>query len=148
MPTSILIAKLIIDSSNRNNCPTQKMDKRFLLTSVAILLTLGLLSNLFATTYGLKPEIQHKFREPEKMPPILVTTFFTLLVASPALILLTFWSKTVSLNLDTLTPKRVVFHITLLMVLACYAKFWLGTNMFDTMRYTAPLICALFYVFT
>lgn len=122
------------------------MDKR--LVAIAILATIGILSNLFIVANGLKPEIQHKFREPEKRPPILVTTFFTILVASPALLLFTLWSKKVSLKFDTLTFWRVVFHGIFLMVLICYANFWLGTNMFDTLRYTVPLISALFYVLT
>lgn len=105
-------------------------------------------SNVFVGVEGLKPEIQHQFREPEKRPPILVTTFFTALVAAPGLLLFALWSKTVSLKFDTLTFRRIIFHILFLMVLVCYARFWLGTNMFDTMRYTAPLILALFYVFT
>lgn len=95
---------------------------------------------------GLKPEIHHKFREPEKRPPVLVSTFFTILVASPAVILFMLWSKSVNLNFDTLTIRRCLFHLIFMMVLGCYARFWLGANMFDTMRYTAPLICALFYI--
>ena len=123
-----------------------RMENRILLI-VAIFLTVGILGNLFGTVDGLKPEIQHKFREPEKRPAILVTTLFTLLVSSPMLILITFWSKTVSLNLESLTLRRITFHTLFLLILACYTKFWLGTNMFDTMTYTAPLICALFFVY-
>ena len=119
-----------------------------MIASVTLLVTIGILGNLICVADGLRPEIQHKFREPEKRPPILVTTFFTLLVASPAIILFTFWSKTVSLKLETLTLRRIIFHTLFLMVLACYTRFWLGTNMFDTLRITGPLIVALFYVFT
>lgn len=122
------------------------VDKK--LYKIAIITLLGVVGNLIIQVNGLKPEIQHTFREPEKRPPIVVTTFFTLLVASPALLLFTLWSKTVSLKFDTLTLRRIVFHILFLMVLVCYTKFWLGTNMFDTMRYTAPLICLMFYIFT
>lgn len=122
------------------------MDKK--LVAIAILTTLGILGNLSIGADGLKPEIQHKFREPEKRPPILVTTFFTVLVASPILILFTLWSKQVSLKFDTLTFWRIAFHSIFLMVLICYANFWLGTNMFDTLRHTAPLISTLFYVLT
>lgn len=115
---------------------------KFIITYTITVLVIGVF-----VVNGLKPEIQHKFREPEKRPPIIVTTFFTALVASPALLLFTLWPKTVSLKFDTLTLRRIVFHILFLMVLGCYVRFWLGTNMFDTMRYTAPLICGLFYIF-
>lgn len=120
------------------------MDKK--LCKIAIITILGVIGNLIIQVDGLKPEIQHTFREPEKRPPIIVSTFFTLLVASPALLLLTLWSRTVSLKFDTLTLRRIAFHILLLLILVCYTKFWFGTNMFETMRYTAPLLCLLFYV--
>lgn len=123
------------------------METRSLLTTVAIIAIIAILSNTLVQVDGLKPEIQHKFREPEKRPPVLVTTFFTILVASPALVLFTLWPKVVSLKFETLTLRRIIFHILFLGVLVCYARFWLGTNMFDTMRYTAPLISALFYVY-
>lgn len=125
------------------------MDNRQQKTSViAIISIIAILSSiLIVAVNGLKPEIQHKFREPEKRPPVIVTTFFTALVACPALLLFTLWSRTVSLKFEALTIRRIMFHIIFLMALVCYAKFWLGTNMFDTMKYTAPLICALFYVF-
>lgn len=122
------------------------MDKK--LCKIAIITILGVIGNHIIQVNGLKPEIQHSFREPEKRPPVVVTTFFTLLVASPALLLFTLWSKTVSLKFDALTLRRIIFHLLLLMILVCYAKFWLGTNMFDTMKFTAPLMCLLFYVFT
>lgn len=96
--------------------------------------------------HGIKPEIYHKFREPEKRPSIVVSTFFTLLVASPAILLFALWSKSVSLKLDSLSIKRIIFHTIFLAILICYTRFWLGTNMFETMRYTAPLIATLMYV--
>lgn len=111
---------------------------------VAVVFFAIILSALLAE--GLKPEIQHKFREPEIRPPVLVSTFFTILVALPAVILFMLWSKSVNLNFERLTLRRCLFHVIFLNVLGCYAKFWFGTNMFDTMRYTAPLIFALFYV--
>lgn len=114
---------------------------------IAIIFTFAISLADAQQTTQLKPEIQHKFREPEKRPPILVTTFFTALVASPALLLFTLWPQTVTLKFETLTIRRAIFHVLFLLVLVCYAKFWLGTNMFDTMRYTAPLICALFYFY-
>lgn len=115
--------------------------------TILMALAIGVLTNSLTSANGLKPEIQHKFREPEKRPPIIVTTFFTLLVASPAVILFILWSRTVSLKFETLTLRRFIFHVLFLLVLACYARFWLGTNMFETMRYTVPLMCALFYVY-
>uniref|UniRef100_A0A6G1S6S1 Dolichyl-diphosphooligosaccharide--protein glycosyltransferase subunit 2 n=1 Tax=Aceria tosichella TaxID=561515 RepID=A0A6G1S6S1_9ACAR len=122
------------------------MNRKYLI-AVTLFISIGMIGCLIGGTDGLKPEIQHKFREPEKRPPVVVTTFFTLLVAAPVLILFAFWSKSVSLKFESLTLSRIIFHTLFLMVLACYTKFWLGTNMFDTMRYTGPLICAMFYFY-
>ena len=111
------------------------------------MLAAAIIINLSETAHAIKPEIQHKFREPEVRPPMVVTTFFTLVAASPALLLFAFWSKTVSLKLEALSLRRVIFHSVFFVILLCYTRFWIGTNMFDTMRYAAPLICTLFYVF-
>lgn len=73
---------------------------------------------------ALKPEIHHKFGEPEPRPPIAVTMFFTLLVASPALFLVRFW-KSVPIGLDKLNTRRLIFHLVLLAILGKYIKFWL-----------------------
>lgn len=122
------------------------MQNRSSFQAIAVVVVVGLLiSNSLVD--GLKPEIRHKFREPEKRPPIIVTTFFTALVASPALLLFLLWPKSVSLNFETLTGRRILFHSIFLLILYYYTKFWFGTNMFDTMRYIAPLTCLLFYVF-
>lgn len=121
------------------------MDKGKICTTIAIFITMIILGNL-SVVDGLKPEIQHKFRQPEKRPPILLITFFTILVASPALILFKFWSKTVSVKF-TITLRRAIFHLIFLLILCSYIRFWLGTNMFDTIRLTVPLTFALFYVF-
>lgn len=111
-----------------------------------ILWSTMMLTIIVASTDALKPEIKHKFREPEKRPPIIVTMFFTLLVASPALLLFALWSRSVSLKFESMSLKRMISHGLLLAVLVCYIKFWLGTNMFDTLQYSVPLICGLMYV--
>lgn len=120
------------------------MNGRLIFTLVTLSMTIG---NLFGAVHGLKPEIQHKFREAEKEPPVLFVLLFAFLVATPALILIYFWSRTVSLKFETLTLRRIIFHTLFLMVLHGYSRFWLGMNMFDTMISTGPLIVLMFYVF-
>lgn len=112
----------------------------------AILLFITILTIIIDNSDALKSEIKHKFREPEKRPPIIVTMFFTALVASPALILFALWSRCVKMKFETLSFKRMFSHGLLLAVLVCYARFWFGTNMFDTLQYSVPLIGGLMYV--
>lgn len=120
------------------------MEKKLLILKMTLLLAITMA--FVGTHNALKPEIKHKFREPEKRPPMIVTLFFTLLVASPAALLFILWSRIVKLKFDTLSFKRMISHGLLLSILVCYARFWLGTNMFDTMQYSVPLICGLMYM--
>lgn len=117
--------------------------KLFITAILAMLVTLVIITQ---NSDAMKPEIKHKFREPEKRPPMIVTMFFTGLVASPALILFALWSKCVTLKFEALSLKRMFSHGLLLAVLVCYTKFWFGTNMFDTLQYSVPLISGLMYV--
>lgn len=112
---------------------------------IIILLSITL-TTMSIVAFGLKPEIQHKFKEPDQRPSAAVTTFFILLVASPAFLLFKLWSKSVSMTFEKINLRRIVFHMVLLAILGCYTRFWLGTNMFDTIHYTAPLLVVLSFV--
>lgn len=82
------------------------------------------ITSLSAVTHGLKPEIKHKFRDPEERPSAIVTTFFIALVASPMTLLFAIWPKSVSFSFDKLTIGRALFHIGFLLILVQIAKFW------------------------
>ena len=115
--------------------------------TLVCVLSLMVLAGVAFNVECLKPEISHKFREPEKRPSVIITTAFTLLAASPAFILFALWSKTTTLSLDSMTLRRLIFQVLLALVLLTYARFYFGTNMFETLRYAIPLIAGLFYTF-
>lgn len=79
---------------------------------------------LFVVVNGLKPDIKHKFREPEERPSPAITTFFIGLVASPIIILIKVWSKTVSISPAKLTLGRILFHTVFLLILLQIARWW------------------------
>jgi len=92
-----------------------------------------------------KPEIRHLFREKEVRPPQLVSMFFTGLVLLPALVLLLVWMKLgVNLSGFTFSLAGLGFHLGLLSILALYLNFFLGTDMFVTMKYLAGVACVTF----
>lgn len=89
---------------------------------------------------ALRPEIVHKFREPEKRPPRLISDLFSLLCIAPLLILLIIWSKLrVNISNFPFSLSALGFHLGFGAILALYGIFWLQLNMFDTIRYLIPL---------
>lgn len=90
--------------------------------------------------YAPKPEIKHMFREPEKRPPAMVSTVFTLLCLSPILLLLVLWIKLgVNISNFNLSPTTIGFHLGLGSIFVLYTYFWLELNMFETVRYLVVL---------
>lgn len=102
---------------------TTIMNKKQLYSAIiTIAITTSLL--VVSCAYAIKPEIKHKFREPEERPSAIVTTFFIGLVASPITLLFAIWSKSVKFSSDKLTIGRILFHIGFLLILVQIAKFW------------------------
>ena len=112
-----------------------KMMRNLVFTLMFIIISVGYVACV-------KPEITHKFKEPENRPPFVITSIFTLLVASPIFILLSFWPKKIYLR-----ECRLVFQLALACILLTYARFWFGTNMFTTLKYAIPLTGVLYYSF-
>ena len=82
-----------------------------------------------------KPDITHVFRQPEKRPPQAISMFFTGLVFLPALVLLVTWIKLgANISKFKLTLSSVGFHGGLLAIIAIYVNFFIGVNMFTTMK--------------
>ncbi|CAG5124850.1 unnamed protein product [Candidula unifasciata] len=86
--------------------------------------------------YAKKPEIKHKFNEPEKRPPATVSLAFTGLVLLPLLILLILWIR-IGVNVSNfpLSLSAVGFHVCLGAIFALYYCYWVQLNMFQTLRW-------------
>jgi len=83
-----------------------------------------------------KPEITHMFREPEKRPPQSISMFFTGLVFLPALVLFVAWAKLgANISKMKLTLSSIGFHGGLLAIIVIYINFFIGANMFTTVKY-------------
>jgi len=82
-----------------------------------------------------KPVIDHMFRVPEKRPPKIVSSAFTLLVISPLLIMFAMWAK-IGANVSNLhlTIPTLLFHVGLACIFALYYMFWVSFDMFYTMK--------------
>lgn len=82
-----------------------------------------------------KPEITHIFREAEKRPPQVISMLFTGLIFIPVLILLAVWAK-IGANVSnfSFSLSALGFHGGLLAIIAIYVNFFLGVNMFTTVK--------------
>lgn len=60
---------------------------------------------------GVRPEIKHMFREPERRPPQVISTTFTVLAAAPLLILFIMWAK-LGINIKNFkfNLSTILFH--------------------------------------
>lgn len=86
------------------------------------------------------PEIHHQFRQPEKRPPQVVSSLFTVLCLLPFLILFYIWYK-IGLGISNLqiSISALIFHICIGSVFGMYALFWYRLNIFETLKYMMPL---------
>ncbi|KAJ2359386.1 proteasome regulatory particle base subunit [Coemansia sp. RSA 2618] len=94
-----------------------------------------------AAVYGPKPEIQHRFAEPQKMPNILVSLFFTGLVAVPFIGLLAVWAH-LGVNADNLQLEpvgSVVFMGLVAAYIALAIAYWIGVKLFPALTYVLVL---------
>ncbi|KAL5256382.1 hypothetical protein ACHWQZ_G011567 [Mnemiopsis leidyi] len=92
-----------------------------------------------------KPEITHLFRQPEKRPPQAISAVFTGLVLLPALVLLIMWAK-LGANISNIqiSLSSIGFHGGLLAIIAIYVNFFLGVNMFTTVKCLAGVAVVTF----
>lgn len=82
-----------------------------------------------------KPAIEHMFRIPEKRPPKLVSTAFTILTILPVLIMFVVWAKA-GANVENfhVSLPTLVFHVGLCGIFGLYYMFWIKFDMFYTMK--------------
>jgi len=79
--------------------------------------------------------IEHLFRIPDKRPPKVISTAFTVLVLSPLLIMVAMW-KQIGANVSNLniTFPTVLFHVGLAGIFGLYYMFWVSLDMFYTLK--------------
>lgn len=92
-----------------------------------------------------KPEITHMFREPEKRPPQAISMLFTGLIALPALVLLVVWAK-LGANISNMkcSLPAIGFHGGLLAIITIYINFFVGVNMFTTVKCLSGVVVITF----
>ena len=95
--------------------------------------------------YEAKPEIVHRFREPEKRPPVLVSHAFTLAALTPVLVLLFSWYL-IGLNLSRFrfSLSALLFHGSLGLIFALYTLFFIRLNMFVTIKCLSGVLVLTF----
>ncbi|GFN95846.1 dolichyl-diphosphooligosaccharide--protein glycosyltransferase subunit 2 [Plakobranchus ocellatus] len=96
--------------------------------------------------YAKKPEIKHKFNEPEKRPPASLSLAFTGLVLAPFLILIILWFR-IGVNISDFPPtlSAIGFHLCLGGIFVLYYFYWIQLNMFETLRYLGILAIPTFF---
>lgn len=86
------------------------------------------------------PEIQHRFKTPEKLPLRVVSYSFAFLTMIPLLVLIVVWGRTgVNKIYFPFSVNCILFHFGLLSIFALYGSFWLRLNMFETLKYLTPI---------
>ncbi|KAL5013122.1 hypothetical protein ScPMuIL_007392 [Solemya velum] len=90
--------------------------------------------------YKKKKDIEHVFREPEKTPPVVLSTTFTVLVILPILVLVAIWLKLgVNVSQFPMSLSAIGFHICLGLIFGLYYCYWTHLNMFQTLRFLGIL---------
>lgn len=93
----------------------------------------GLRTNILE---GIKPEVKHTFRVPEKRPPAVISNAFTVLCVLPFLIMIGCWIKLgVNVSAFPFSMSALGFHTGLGAIFGLYYMFWLQLNMFSTVKY-------------
>lgn len=87
-----------------------------------------------------KPEIRHLFREQEKRPLQIISSFFTLLCLSPLVLLFILWI-TIGVNLNgfRVSLSSLLFHVSFALVFLLYWCFFVQLNMFQTLKWLSVI---------
>ncbi|KAJ1880410.1 hypothetical protein LPJ57_002269 [Coemansia sp. RSA 486] len=91
--------------------------------------------------YGRQPEIQHRFAEPQRMPNVVLSAVFALLVCVPLAGLVGVWVR-MGVNVDNLAKESVGSTMLLAMVAAYMAlavAYWIGVRLIPTLAYVLVL---------
>lgn len=96
--------------------------------------------------YVVLPDIEHKFKTQETRPSQVVSSLFTLICAAPIMLLFIMWIK-IGPNVSnfSLSFYSPLFHLCSGSIYFLYGLFWLKLNMFETLKYLAPLVLCTFF---
>ncbi|KAI9501899.1 proteasome regulatory particle base subunit [Coemansia spiralis] len=91
--------------------------------------------------YGPKPEIRHRFAEPQRMPSALVSLAFTAAVVALLVALFCVWSRlgVNAANLKKESTGSVVFMALITAYMGLAIAYWVGVKLFPTLAYTLAL---------
>jgi len=91
-----------------------------------------------------KPEINHKFRTPEKRPPAPLSLTFTGFVLAPLLLFIVgtrfLRINTRNFPTDNHSMPAVFFHVLIGAFMVLYTLFWFKINMISTLTYAGFLV--------
>ncbi|KAL7676342.1 hypothetical protein ACOME3_002596 [Neoechinorhynchus agilis] len=95
-----------------------------------------------------KPEIVHKFRDPDPEPAFTITIVFTLAALMPPVALFVLYTiggqfKVSCASLSTLPLMFLLLQVAFILAL-CYS--WVKLNMFQTMQLVVPIYCLTHFV--
>ncbi|KAJ2785787.1 proteasome regulatory particle base subunit [Coemansia javaensis] len=97
---------------------------------------------------GPKPEIHHRFAEPQRMPNAAVSVLFAALVAAPLAGLLGAWAR-LGVNVANLKRERagsLAFMALVSTYMALAAAYWVGIRLLPMLGYTLALALPTYLV--
>ncbi|OQR76838.1 dolichyl-diphosphooligosaccharide--protein glycosyltransferase subunit 2-like [Tropilaelaps mercedesae] len=114
--------------------------KSFMWTISEVELKFSLPSSPVDDYFARKPDIVHTFRKPEKRPPVFVSNVFCFVILGLFGLMLVLWMR-IGISMSGITPSSLLFQVSLGAILYIEYLFYLGNNMFTTLRFltwTAP----------
>ncbi|KAI0676458.1 oligosaccharyl transferase delta subunit [Trametes maxima] len=90
-------------------------------------------------SFHVRPEIHHTFRPDQKLPPKVISAFFTALLAAPWVILLGLWSHIRPQVPHLFSPSILPFIATLASFEVLLASYWVGLRLGQVLLYGAIL---------
>ncbi|KAI0654551.1 oligosaccharyl transferase delta subunit [Cubamyces menziesii] len=89
--------------------------------------------------FHVRPEIQHTFRPDQKLPPKVISAFFTLLLAAPWVVLLGLWAHVRPQVPYLFSPSILPFVASLAVFEALLVQYWVALRLGQVLFYAAIL---------
>ncbi|KAJ1816960.1 proteasome regulatory particle base subunit [Coemansia sp. RSA 2598] len=99
-------------------------------------------------SYGPRPEIHHRFADPQRMPNVLLSLVFAGLVAAPLLALAGVWAR-LGVNADNLAKEpagSTAFMVLVAAYMALAIAYWIGVRLLPTLAYMLALALPTYLV--
>ncbi|KAJ2724902.1 proteasome regulatory particle base subunit [Coemansia sp. Benny D115] len=91
-----------------------------------------------ARPWGPKEPIAHKFGEPQRMPPVVLSLAATLLVLAPLGVLGVVWAR-LGVNMRAADGRSAAFLAMVAAYVALAVAYWVGVRLFPTLAYALVL---------